>query len=97
MTATVASSNTLDLAQTAKEARLLQVASRKKTTSNAYRSGAKNYKVSWQIVCARLQFPRQDAPEVQWPHAQEWCQRTPGADASEVTDAQTGSYARHPA
>ena len=46
MAAPVAISKTLDLAQTAREARLLRVASRKKTTSNAYRSGAKNYKVS---------------------------------------------------
>ena len=32
---------------------------------------------------------------MQWPHAQAWCQRTPGADASVVTDAQTGAYAHH--
>ena len=32
---------------------------------------------------------------MQWLHAQEWCQRTPGADASVVTDAQTVAYARH--
>ena len=42
----MATNQILNLAQTAKEARLLRVASRKKTTSNAYRSGAKNYKVS---------------------------------------------------
>ena len=39
-------SKTLDISQTAREARLLRVASRKNTTSNAYRSGAKTYKVS---------------------------------------------------
>ena len=32
-----------------------------------------------------------------WPHAQEWCQRTPGANASVDDDAhaQTSAYARH--
>ena len=46
MAAPVAISKTLDLAQTAREARLLRVASHKRTTSNAYRSGAKIYNVS---------------------------------------------------
>ena len=35
-----------DAVETARAARLLRVASWKKTTSNAYRSGAKHYKVS---------------------------------------------------
>ena len=46
MAAPAASSQAFDAAEIARQARHLRVASRKKTTSNAYRSGVKNYKVS---------------------------------------------------
>ena len=45
MAAPAACSPAFDAAEIASQARHLRVASRKKTTTNAYRSGVKNYKV----------------------------------------------------
>ena len=83
-----------DIVKTAREARLLWVASKKVTTSNAYHSGAKHYKVSQRPLSASLTAQCKAFLRLT-PAPQEWCQKTPGAHASLVTDAQTAAYARY--
>ena len=56
MAAPAAIGKVFDAVETAREARLLRVASRKKTTSSAYRSGAKHYKVELTVSKVFAEF-----------------------------------------